>query len=191
MNTHLHNLARKAISAFTIAFAVTVLTAVPKPSDAAPSALHIIQSIVKRAIADAPRNFASIRDETTAYSNTALGTEISKDFKVSPAIQELCATCDMGISDVHRTSTTPEYWEFNLGISLGTIARDDVPAFIRKSLSPVIPASYKYAGAYRVDKFSDEVRWNAPNGLLIRVSSELSGFGPNKRVAVIYVRHTP
>lgn len=181
---------RSTILAFTIALAVTLLTAVPESSSAAPSALHVIQSIVKRAIADAPQNFASIRDETSAESNTALGAEISKDFKVSPEIQGLCAACDMGIRDVDRTSTTPEHWEFNLGLGLGAIARDQVPAFIRKGLSPVIPASYKYAGAHAADKIFDEVRWNGPNGLSIVVKSTLSGFGPNERVAVIYVRHT-
>lgn len=187
MHTHLHNLARKAILPLVIAL---VLTGMPKPSSAAPSALQTIQSIVKRAIADAPRNFAGIRDDTTAYSNS-LDTEISKDFKVSSAFQSVCPACDMGISDVDRTSTTPEYWEFNLGIGLGTIARDDVPAFLRKNLSPAIPASFKYTGAYPGDSSFDEVRWTGPNGLLIRVRSTLSGYGPNERVAVIYVRHTP
>jgi hypothetical protein len=184
------------VFAFGIALAVAVSAAEPQPSSAAPSALQMIQSIVKRAIADAPNNFAGIRDDNTADSNMGVDTEISKDFQVSSAIRKLCEACDMGVTNWHKSVdsdsgiTKPEYWEFNLGISLGTTSRGDVPASIRKNLSPVIPASFKYAGSHTVDKFDDEVLWNGPNGVLIRVDSMLSGFGPNKRVAVIYVRHT-
>jgi len=163
----------------------------PAPAGAAPSVLQTIQSIVKRAIADAPNNFAGILGNVLEP-----GDSVNAVFGVSPAIRNLCETCDMNITDWHRQFnartgiTEQEYWEFALSVHLGTPARNDIPAVIRSILSPVIPALYKYTGIDQVRANEIEVGWRGPDGLLLHVKSTQTSTPPTYWYAIIYVQHT-
>lgn len=197
----LHRRSRGLVCVVALALLASVPLSKPQPAVAAPSALQMIQATLRAAIAAAPGNFASVRDESSADPDMGIDREIKRDYHVSAAIQAGCPDCDMGVTywdestDTRSGAITPEYWEFNLGIGIGTLDRAAVPAALRKYLGPAIPKAFSYAGVYSTDSNAglqnDEYRWNGPSGSMIRVVTMLSGFGTNKRVAVVYVRHTP
>jgi hypothetical protein len=178
------------IIGLVLLFSLTSLAG-PPPATAAPSVIHVIQSVVKRAIVTAPANFAGILGNQTEPDDTVNGV-----YAVSSQMRALCSGCDMDITDWHKVLhsetgvTEPEYWEFALSVHLGTMAPADIPALIRKILSPVIPASYKYTGVDRQSENEMEMRWRSPNGLLIRAKCLQTVTPPTYWYAIIYVQHT-
>ena len=153
---------------------------------------NVILSIVKQAISDAPNNFAHLQGGLKSNEDSAYG---STEYDVSQALRTLCDACDMSINhwntgteDAATRSTLPEYWQFSLGIGIGTVAPAGVPALIRKNLTPVIPSSYRYMGVIYRDKIKITMRWLGGNGTLINLDSTPSGYG-TKWVSVIAVRH--
>lgn len=201
MRIVLQRRSRGLVCVVALALLASVPLSKPQLADAAPSALQMIQTILRAAIGAAPANFAGVRDESSADPDMGIDSEISREYHVSETIQAMCPSCDMGVmywdesTDTRSGAITPEYWEFNLGIGIGTLDRAGVPAALRKYLGPAIPKTFSYAGVYSTDSNTgiqkDEYRWNGPSGSMIRVVTMLSGFGTDKRVAVVYVRHTP